>query len=332
MTELVKTKALSPQQQNVKSITGLMEQYKGEIAKALPKHLSADRMARIALTCIRVNPKLAECDPLSFMGAIIQASALGLEPGSQGHAYLIPFKNTKKGTTECQFIPGYRGLIDLARRSGQIESLSAQVVREKDDFEYEYGLDEKLFHKPARGDRGDIIYVYAVAKLKDGGRQFEVMDMDQIQKIRNRARYANPVWESDFDEMCRKTAVRRLYKYLPTSVEMRQSLDYEEMNENQITQGNRAILDATYTADFEPTEDATTIPEINKKASDENESANKKAAINAFEAKMNELRKIGWKEEDFCKRLNIASLNQLFLTKNSEGILAALEVLRDAAN
>src|SRR5690606_27857822 len=96
------------QKNNIANIQGLMEKYKGEIAKALPRHMTPDRMTRVALTCLRVNPKLAECDPLSFLGAIVQASSLGLEPGAQGHAYLVPFWNSKKGVLECQFIPGYR--------------------------------------------------------------------------------------------------------------------------------------------------------------------------------------------------------------------------------
>lgn len=325
-----KSVALSPQQQNVRSITQLMEQYKGEIAKALPRHMTPDRMSRIALTCLRTNPKLAECDPLSFMGAIIQASSLGLEPGSQGHAYLIPFRNNKKGITECQFMPGYRGLIDLARRSGQIESISAHIVKEKDQFEFVYGLNENLIHKPAKGERGENVYVYAVAKFKDGGHQFEVMDMAEIDRIRKMARYANPVWDEHFDEMARKTAVRRLYKYLPTSIEMRETMDYEEMNDKNIPQGNRAVLDASYTPDFEPTEDATTIPDINKKADLAKEVEDKGSALNKFQAKISELKSTGFKDEEIYKTLKINNYNDIIL-KDSKTIFAALEVLHDAA-
>lgn len=320
--------ALSPQQQNIKNINQLMEQYKGEIAKALPKHMSPDRMARIALTCLRVNPKLAECDPLSFLGAIIQSSSLGLEPGSQGHAYLIPFRNNKKGITECQFIPGYRGLIDLARRSGQIESISARVVKENDKFEFEYGLNERLVHVPAKKDRGENIYVYAVAKLKDGGHQIEIMDMDQIETIRKRARFPNPVWETDFDEMCRKTAVRRLYKYLPTSVEMRDTMNLEEISDNGEPQGNRAIIDADYTTDFTSDEPPINIKQVNAEAVNAEEAAEKQKAALAFERKIRELKDTGFKDPEIQKQLGIQSYNDILL-KDSKTIYAALEALSD---
>lgn len=320
--------ALSPQQQNVKTIQSLMEQYKGEIAKALPKHMTADRMARVALTCLRVNPKLAECDPLSFMGAIIQASALGLEPGSQGHAYLIPFRNKKKGIVECQFIPGYRGLIDLARRSGQIESIAAHIVKENDHFDFEYGLNEKLIHKPARGDRGANVYVYAVAKLKGGGYQFEVMDMQQIYAIRDRRPYENDVWKTDFDEMARKTAVRRIYKYLPTSVEMANAMYFDEMHDKDIPQGNRAVIDASYVTDFVAENDPIDIKEINAEADAAKETEEKKQAVAMFMKKRDELTQIGWKPEDFAKKLNVTKLDEILL-KDSKTIYAAIEVLQD---
>jgi recombination protein RecT len=323
-----KAVVLSPQQQNVKNIQGLMEQYKGEIAKALPKHMNADRMARIALTCLRVNPKLGECDPLSFLGAIIQASALGLEPGSQGHAYLIPFRNNKKGIVECQFIPGYRGLIDLARRSGQIQSISAHMVKANDHFEYEYGLNERLVHKPAMKDRGQNIFVYAVAKLVGGGHQFEVMDMDQILAIKNRKKYENEVWVTDFDEMARKTAIRRIYKYLPTSVEMASAMEYDELNDKDIPQGNRAVIDVAYTTDF-VSENPTTIAEINAEGDAAKETDEKKKAIDLFNKKLHQLRDQGFKDTEILKQLSVASYNDIVL-KDSKTIYAALEVLHDA--
>jgi recombination protein RecT len=156
-----------------------------QIALALPSHITAERIARVALTEVRRNPKLAQCDPVSFLGALMQSAQLGLELGNNlGHAYLVPFFNKRAGYYEAQLIPGYRGLIDLARRSGQIVSISARVVYENDDFEYRYGLDEELWHKPARTNRGEMIYAYAVAKLKDGGSQFEVMSREEIDEIK----------------------------------------------------------------------------------------------------------------------------------------------------
>ena len=160
----------------------LVEKLKPQLALALPRHMTADRMARIVLTDMRRVPKLMECTPQSLAGAIMASAQLGLEPGNGlGHAYLLPFdKRAKVGgqwqtvATECQIIIGYRGMIDLARRSGQIVSLSARIVHERDHFAYRYGLDENVEHVPHAGEApGPMTFVYAVAKLKDGGVQFE---------------------------------------------------------------------------------------------------------------------------------------------------------------
>lgn len=219
-----------------------------EIALALPKHVTAERLLRIALTEVRKNPKLAECDTASFLGAIMQCAQLGLEPGgSMGHAYLIPFKNNRKGITECQFMIGYRGMIDLARRSGQIVSISARTVHEGDEFYYCYGLDETISHVPSPSGRGDLLFVYAVAKLKDGGVQFEVMSREEVEEIRNSSQgYKQAVkykdnsapWIARFDEMARKTVIRKLFKYLPVSIELSQAVGLDEQNELGHAQDN----------------------------------------------------------------------------------------------
>ena len=159
----------------------------------------------------------------SLLGAVIQSSQLGLEPGTVlGHAYLVPYRNKKTGTTEAQFILGYRGMIDLARRSGQIESIAAQAVHAHDEFEFAYGLNETLVHKPAMtGDRGDIIAFYAIAKLKGGGHAFEVMpraDVDAVMRSSQSRGQWGP-WKDHYSEMGRKTVIRRLAKYLPLSIE-----------------------------------------------------------------------------------------------------------------
>ena len=109
---------VKPQTNNpTNNIRALLEKSKGQIAMALPKHLNADRIVRVAMTSVQRTPELLKCDPISLVAAVIQSSQLGLEPdGILGHAYLIPFNNTKKGRMEVQFIPGYKGLIDLAIR------------------------------------------------------------------------------------------------------------------------------------------------------------------------------------------------------------------------
>ena len=197
-----------------------------QMALALPKHMTAERLARIALTEVRKNPQLAKADQASFLGAIMQCAALGLEPGGAlGHAYLIPYGR------EVQFIIGYRGMIDLARRSGQILSIEAHVVHEADSFSCRLGLDPDLQHEPAwdAEDPGELRFVYAVAKLKDGGTQFEVMSRAQIEAIRKRSKASgNGPWKTDFEAMAKKTVIRQLFKYLPVSIELAQAVGYDE--------------------------------------------------------------------------------------------------------
>ena len=216
---------LTPEQVQLNTIKDLIERSKGAIASRLPKHLTADRIMKVALTAINKTPKLLECSRESLLMSIMQASELGLEPGGAlGEGYLVPYGN------QCQFIPGYRGLISLARRSGQIVSIEAHVVHDKDAFECGLGLDPFLRHTPAwdEEDPGNMRFVYAVAKLKDGGVQFEVMSKAQIEKIRKASKAGTKgPWVDHFDEMARKTVVRRLFKYLPVSVELASALELQ---------------------------------------------------------------------------------------------------------
>lgn len=241
------------------TIAGLLTdpKIKSQMALAMPKHMTADRLARIALTEVRRVPKLAQCDQTSFLGAIMQCAQLGLEPGGAlGHAYLLPFdKRKKEGNqwktvgTEVQLIVGYRGMIDLARRSGQIISIEARVVHAKDFFEVELGLDSRLVHRPAWGEanRGDATFAYAVAKLKDGGLQFEVMSKVEIEAIRARskAKDSGP-WVTDWEEMAKKTVIRRLFKYLPVSIEIQRAVGLDEQAEAGISQNNGLVIDGEY--------------------------------------------------------------------------------------
>ena len=194
----------------------LSDQFKKQLALAVPKHLNADRMARIAATEVRKNKALLNTEPTSFLGSVMQAAQLGLEPGSAlGQAYLVPYGN------QCQLIIGYKGMIDLARRSGQILSLNAYEVREGDDFNFQLGLKPDIHHVPRlEADRikKPITYVYAVATLKGGGYQFEVMSRAEVEAVRAKAKSKN-IWNSYFEEMAKKTVIRRLFKYLPVSIE-----------------------------------------------------------------------------------------------------------------
>lgn len=226
---------MTTQSQTVSSVNALMTQYKSQIAAALPKHMTPERLSRIALTELRKTPKLMECDPKSFVGAIMICAQLGLEPGGAlGHIYLIPFENRKKGIVECQTMIGYRGMIDLSRRSRQVISLQAHEVYENDFFEFEYGLNEMLKHVPNMNDRGkNIKCFYAVAKLVGGGHQIEVMSKGDVDKIKAKSKGANAIpWSEYYAEMGKKTVIRKLFKYLPVSIEIQQAVKIDEEVEN----------------------------------------------------------------------------------------------------
>ena len=215
---------------------------KAQIQAALPKHMTPERMARIVTTEIRKNQGLVKCDRNSFLGAVIQCAQLGLEPGnSLGHAYILPYGK------QAQLIVGYRGMIDLARRSGQIVSISARTVREGDEFAYEYGLHENLTHKPSEEESDQISYVYAVAKLRDGGVQFEVMSKAQIEKVReqSKAKDSGP-WKTHWEEMAKKTVIRRLFKYLPVSVEIQRAVTLDEAADAGLPQNNEYVFDCDF--------------------------------------------------------------------------------------
>lgn len=218
-------------------IAHLLQAKKGEIAKMLPKHLNAERLLKVAQIAATTTPALAECDVASLVGAIGQCAQMGLEPNTVlGHAYLVPF-NTKRGSKwvkSVQVIIGYKGLIDLARRSGQIVSIAAHEVCQHDKFDMVYGLDERLEHKPALGDRGEVIGFYAVAKLKDGGHSFEFMSLHQVNQIMasTQSKGAYGPWKDHFIEMGRKTAIRRLAKYLPLSIEFQTAAVLDGMAES----------------------------------------------------------------------------------------------------
>jgi recombination protein RecT len=220
-------------------IAHLLNQRRGEIAKMLPKHLNAERLMKVAQIAATTTPTLAECDIPSLIGAIGQCAQMGLEPNTVlGHAYLVPF-NTKRKDTQgrerwvksVQVVIGYKGLIDLARRSGQIVSIAAHEVCANDQFELVYGLDEKLNHTPALGDRGEVIGFYAVAKLVGGGHAFEFMSLHQVREImeatQSKGKYGP--WKDHFTEMGRKTVIRRLAKYLPLSVEFQTAVALDNM-------------------------------------------------------------------------------------------------------
>ncbi|EFN8903469.1 exodeoxyribonuclease VIII [Escherichia coli] len=164
-----------------------------------------------------------------------------------------PVDTTKTKTLDlgtafhCRVIIGYRGMIDLARRSGQIASLSARVVREGDEFSFEFGLDEKLIHRPGENEDAPVTHVYAVARLKDGGTQFEVMTRKQIELVRSLSKAGNNgPWVTHWEEMAKKTAIRRLFKYLPVSIEIQRAVSMDEKEPLTIDPADSSVLTGEY--------------------------------------------------------------------------------------
>nr|DAL77711.1 MAG TPA: RecT protein [Bacteriophage sp.]DAS76874.1 MAG TPA: RecT protein [Caudoviricetes sp.] len=238
---------------NPTTLLGMIRQpnFQKQMALAMPKSMTPDRLTRIVMTECRKTPALLKCAPESFYGAVLQCAALGLEPGSAlGHCYLLPFGNgkDKQGRPNAQLIIGYRGMIDLARRSGQIVSLQAYCVHEQDTFNYKLGLDPDIEHIPASvADRGKVTHVYAVAKLKGGGVQFEVMSRAEIEKVRTSSKAGNSgPWSSHWEEMAKKTVIRRLFKYLPVSIEAVRAVEIDEKTDRGEATTDQDFLDAEF--------------------------------------------------------------------------------------
>jgi len=221
-----------------------LEKGKAQLQLALPKHLNADRMIRLACTEFSKNPALQKCDQTSVFGAIIQASQLGLEIGVLGQAYLIPFRDNKTGKNICQFIPGYKGLLELARRSGEITSIQTHIVYENDEFELTLGINPTVRHVPfIEGDRGQAKIVYGVTHFKDGGHHFEWMTIADVNKIRARSKAGSTgPWVTDYEQMVRKTIIRRMMNYLPMSIELQNAIQLSDA----FDQGKQAHIDGDF--------------------------------------------------------------------------------------
>ena len=213
------------------SLHGWLKSMQTELARALPAGgLTADRLARIVLTEVRRIPRLAQCTRESFAGALMTCAQLGLEPGSAtGEAYLLPFKNGRTGKYEVSFVMGYQGMARLYWQSPLARSLDAQVVYQHDEFDYAYGLEPKLVHKPALGERGAPIAYYAVATLTSGGSAFVVLSPGDVERIKQRSKAKDDgPWQTDYDAMARKTAVRQLFKLLPKSPQLARAMGQDE--------------------------------------------------------------------------------------------------------
>ena len=228
------------------SLKDFLRAKRGLIEQALVgTALTPQRLLSVTMTEVRKTPGLRDCTRESLFGALVQAAQLGLEPGGAlGQCYLLPFRNKRSGKTECQFILGYKGMIDLARRSGQIVSLFAHCVFEHDHLVLAYGLDPVLEHRPCLdADAGAMVGVYAVAHLVGGGKQFMFLPRHKIDAIRAGSKSGGTgPWATHYEEMAQKTAARALFKWLPVSVEAMTAVGLDAQAEAGEPQDNAALL------------------------------------------------------------------------------------------
>lgn len=208
-----------------------VQQYRPAVKAVLPKSLDLDRFMRIILTEVKSNYKLKTCDPKTLVGAIMQAAQCGLEiGGALGQAYIVPYKG------EAVLQIGYKGMIQLCRRSGDIALIKAQTVYENDEFEYSLGLNPDLKHIPARSNRGNPVAYYAFYKTKDGFVDFEVMTHEEVLAHAHRfsATSKNGVfsssspWAKDFDAMAKKTVLKKVLKYAPMATDFQNAMTADE--------------------------------------------------------------------------------------------------------
>lgn len=240
----------TPAQKQREKVGELLTKYKAQLQQALPKHITADRLIRVAMTAINKTPKLLECTTSSLIGCIVNSAQLGLMPdGVIGEGYLIPFMNNKANPPrmECQFMIGYRGLITLAHRSGQVKSLQARAVYAKDEFKYEFGLSEVLVHKPTdQVKRGDLTHAYCVVHFTNGGYVFDVMTKAEVEHIRDFSKAPNsPAWKEHYSEMAIKTIIRKIAKRCPLSPEFVNAAMMDERVEvlGQSQDNSKLLLD-----------------------------------------------------------------------------------------
>lgn len=257
MADLATVKQELYSKPSVKPLKTMIEEASKELARALPEHMRAERLVRIALTNIRMVPQLAECTPESFLGALFTAAQLGIEPVA-GRGYLLPFYNSKKkpdGTwhkvLEAQFVLGYRGLSELFYRHEKSLMLNWGVVKEKDSFDYQLGTESYLRHHPFNGDRGPTVGFYVIADLGKA-KPFHYMSLDECLEHGKKhsktydkkanAFFESSPWATNRDAMCLKTVLIQLCKVLPLSFELQQAIEHDEAS-HEYRQGVGNILE-----------------------------------------------------------------------------------------
>lgn len=248
---------LVTQKQKAQSLGDMLEKMKPQIAASLPANMKPERMVRIALNAAQNTPKLLDASRASFFSALLRAAQLGLEPdGLLGQAYLLPFDKNTRGAdgkwqkeTHVQLIVGYKGLLDLARRSGEITNIIAKEVCQNDDFAIAWHMEVPFHHTQALSNRGAVIGFWAMARFKDGGFHFDYMSVEEVNAIRDASQgfKASPdksPWTTHYVEMGKKTAIRRIAKYLPMSVQREAAMaDAVESGKNvEIVDGDYEIV------------------------------------------------------------------------------------------
>lgn len=268
MTELIKNQT---QQKAVtaagkpKTMQDYIKAMEPAIKAALPSVITPERFTRITLSALSTNAQLCECTPKSFLGAMMTAAQLGLEPNTPlGQAYLIPYNNNKARCKECQFQIGYKGLIDLAYRSGEVSVIQAHVVHENDKFEYSLGLEPTLEHVPAMKDRGDPIAYYAMYRKKDGGFGFEVMSIDDVREHAKKysKAFGYGPWQTNFDEMAKKTVLKKLLKYAPMKTDFVRAAAQDESVKTELSDDMYEVPNTFVEADYEVDETTGEVTEI----------------------------------------------------------------------
>lgn len=236
----------------VAELSTFMGKLKGQMSLALPKHMNADRMTRLALTAFSTNPDLQLCTHESIAGSIMVASQMGLEPGVNGQGYLIPYKG------RCTFVPGWKGIVDIANRSGR-SSVWTGAVFVGDEFDYAMGDRPFITHKPGRGlgNADDLLYVYAVGRVKDS--EWPIIEVWSMEKVWAHRDHYNKVGKRHYSfqnpEMyARKIPLLQVLKYMPTSIELSNAIEVSHASEA----GKGIVLDGNFVTVSNETDDQET--------------------------------------------------------------------------
>ena len=242
---------------------------KSQLVEALPRNMNVDRFNRIVVTEVTKNPKLLECNPSSFFCSLLLAAQMGLEVGSAtGHCYLIPFK--VKGKMECQFILGYKGMIEIACRSGKIKSIVAELIYENDTCEIEIGGNRSIKHRPTFKDRGEVIAGHSMVTYDDNSTAFIWMTNDELDKVRESSKSGSyGPWLDDTNEMKKKTLIRRHYKSLPTNIVSLADQKLADQDEKIKTKITADIIETQEIETYEEVEAKIIEDEENLKATPE---------------------------------------------------------------